>query len=66
MIQDKLVEADENEIFMSDEEDVSEDECPICMELLRDELHTLVSCIPRSIMSNLAFLAAARFLHKFH
>ena len=44
MIQDKLDEADENEIFMSDEEDVLEDECPICTELLRDELHTLVSC----------------------
>jgi len=45
MIQDKLDEADENEIFMSDEEEEGgEEECPICTELLVSDLRTLTSC----------------------
>ena len=44
MIQDKLDEADENEIFMSDEEAGCEEECPICTEPLECDLRTLTSC----------------------
>ena len=44
MIQDKLDEADENEIFMSEEEEEGDEECPICTELLVSDLRTLTSC----------------------